>query len=366
MMVATLGIALPDVRRSLILSEIEAGGLFSVIFIIAALSSTFAGRLADRIGSKTVLVSGLTFLAFGFALAGLGNNKLAMFLLLGITGLGYGFIPTSLYTLMSDVAPQNKGLASSLVAVAYGIGGAVGSILASRIIASSSWHEAFITVGAIAAAVMVVQLWKAPRHHQTRSSGRSINFRESLSPALILLALAELLGGSVFWSTASWAPTLLRNAKELSLSETGWVMGVWSIAQIFGALALGALSDRFGRKFVILISAFPAAIASLVVYQWFTSPFVLALGFFLFGALRASAPTLVVALAQETTSLANTGTATGIIMSLHYVAAVVTPLAAAQLITGTNDIILAMILTSSVPLLLYAAVITAVREKRQR
>lgn len=363
-MVATLGIALPDVRRSLILSEIEAGALFSVIFMIAALSSTFAGRLADRIGSKTVLVSGLTFVAFGFALAGVGNHKLSTFLFLGITGLGYGFIPTSVYTLMSDIAPQNKGLASSFVAVAYGIGGAVGSILASRVIAGSSWHDAFMMVGAIGTTVMLVQLWKAPRHHRTHSSGRSIHFRESLSPALILLALAELLGGSVFWSTASWAPTLLRNAKELSLSETGWVMGVWSIAQIFGALALGSLSDRFGRKSVIIMSALPAAIASAVVYQWFTSPLVLAFGFFLFGALRASAPTLVVALAQETTSLANTGTATGIIMSLHYIAAVVTPLVAAQLIAGTNDIIFAMILISSIPLLLYGGVVAAVRENR--
>ncbi len=211
---------------------------------------------------------------------------------------------------------------------------------------------------------MLVQLWKAPRHHRTGFSGRSIDIRECLSPALLLLALAELLGGSVFWSTASWAPTLLRSAKELSLSETGWVMGVWSLAQIFGALALGFLSDRFGRKSVIIMSALPAAITTAIVYQWFTSPAVLAFGFFLFGVLRASAPTLVVALAQETTSLSNTGTATGIIMSLHYIAAVVTPLATARLITGTNDIVLAMILISSVPLLLYGAVVGAVREKR--
>jgi len=364
MMVATLGIALPDVRRSLLLSEIEAGALFSVVFTIAALSSTYAGGLADRVGSKTVLVSGLTLLAGGFALAGLGNNKFVMFLFLAITGLGYGFIATSIYTLISDIAPQNKGLAASLVAVAYGMGGAVGSVLASRVIAASSWHEAFVIVGAIGVTVMIIQAWKAPRHKHRRSSVEPIDFRKALTRAVIFLSLAELLGGSVFWSTASWAPTLLRTAKELSLDETGWVMGAWSIAQIFGALGLGALSDRWGRKFVIVASAFPAALTSAVVYQWFTSPFVLGCGFFLCGALRASAPTLVVALAQETTSLANKGAATGIIMAFHYVAAVVTPLVAAQLIAGMNDIIMAMILVTVIPMTAYGFLIGAVRERR--
>ena len=364
-MVATLGIALPDVRRSLLLSEIEAGALFSVLFTIAALSSTYAGGLADRIGSKTVLVSGLTLLAAGFAFAGLGSNKFAMFFFLGITGLGYGFIASSIYTLVSDIAPQNKGLAASFVAVAYGIGGAIGSVLASRFIAASSWHRAFLMVGAIGAAVMIMQAWKAPRHHHNGSSVEPINFKQALSRAVILLSLAELLGGSVFWSTASWAPTLLRTAKALTLNETGWVMGAWSIAQIFGALALGALSDRFGRKFVIVASAFPAALASAVVYQWFASPFVLGLGFFLCGALRASAPTLVVALAQETTSVANKGAATGIIMAFHYVAAVVTPLAAAQLIAGMNDIIMAMILVTAIPMVAYGFLIGAVPERRR-
>lgn len=363
MMVATLGIALPDVRGSLLLSEVEAGALFSAVFTIAALSSTFAGGLADRIGSKTVLISGLTLLAAGFALAGLAGNKFVMFLFLSVTGLGYGFIATSIYTLVSDIAPQNKGLAASFVAVAYGIGGGVGSVLASRVIAAKSWHAAFLMVGAIGAAAMILQVWKAPRHHRRQSSGQPVNLRRSLTPALILLAVAELLGGSVFWSTASWAPTLLRDAKELSLAETGWVMGVWSIAQIFGALALGGLSDRFGRKFVILLSAFPAALMSVVVYQWFTSPASLALGLLLFGALRASAPTLVVALAQETTTPANRGAATGVIMALHYVAAVVTPLVAAQLIVGMNDIISAMILVTAIPMVVYACLIAAVRER---
>jgi len=42
---------------------------------------------------------------------------------------------------------------------------------------------------------------------------------------------------------------------------------------------------------------------------------------------------------------------------------VLAPLIAAQLITGTGDIVLAMILVSSVPLVLYGSLIGAVRER---
>jgi hypothetical protein len=50
-------------------------------------------------------------------------------------------------------------------------------------------------------------------------------------------------------------------------------------------------------------------------------------------------------------------------MSLHYTSGVLAPLIAAQLITGTGDILVAMILVSSVPLVLYAALIGGVRER---
>ena len=65
-------------------------------------------------------------------------------------------------------------------------------------------------------------------------------------------------------------------------------------------------------------------------------------------------------LAQEAAPPHSAGTAAGIIMSLHYTAGVLAPLIAAQLITSVGDILWAMILVSSVPLILYAALVAAV------
>ncbi len=365
MMVATLGIALPEVRQSFSFSEIEAGSLFSVLMIVAAITSSIAGRLADKLGRKAVLITGLSLLALGFGGAGISGSQLLFFPFLGLTGLGYGFTPPSLYALMSDLLPDRRGLGASLVSVAYGIGGAIGAMLASRITAAFGWRAAFVTVSAIATADMLLQLYWIRYIQRTRTAAHSGSFKDALSVPVLILALAEFIGGSVFWSSAAWTPTLLRTAKALTLQETGWVMGVLSLANMIGSILLGSLSDNLGRKRVIVLSAFPAAAAAFVVFYWLNSAAGIAVGIFVFGTLKASVPALVIALAQEAAPPGGTGTASGIIMSLHYTSGVVAPLIAAQLIAGTGDIVLAMILSTAIPLVLYGCLIGGARERRR-
>jgi len=361
MMVATLGIALPEVRRSFSLSEIEAGSLFSVLMMVAASTSMIAGGLADKASRKGVLITGLSLLAVGFGGAGMSDSRWVFLLFLGLTGLGYGFTAPSLYAVMSDLLPNRRGLGTGLVSVAYGIGGATGAVLASRITAAFGWRAAFMTVAAIAAADMLLQLYWIRTVHRKYAVKRSSSFKDALTIAVLILALAEFIGGSVFWSCAAWVPTLLRSAKSLTIEQSGWAMAALSLANMLGSILLGLLSDKLGRKRVILLSAFPAAATALVVFYCFESAASIALGLFLFGLLKATVPALVVALAQETAPGASAGIASGIIMALHYTSGVLAPLIAAQLIAATGDIVLAMILASSVPLVIYGCLIAAVR-----
>jgi MFS family permease len=214
-----------------------------------------------------------------------------------------------------------------------------------------------VTVAVIATANVLVQLFLIRNAHRIRVAAHSGSFKDALSLPILILALAEFVGGSVFWSSAAWTPTALRTAKALTLQQTGWVMGVMSLANMVGSFFLGSLSDKLGRRIVIALSAFPAAAAAFVVFYWLESPAGLALGIFVFGFLKASVPALVVALAQETAPADGAGTAAGIIMSLHYTSGVVAPLIAAKMITGTGDILLAMILATAGPLILYGILI---------
>jgi MFS family permease len=266
---------------------------------------------------------------------------------------------------MSDLLPNRRGFGASLVSVTYGIGGAIGAVLASRLVAAFGWRAAFVTVGTIAATDMLLQLYWIRDRHRSRLSAQSSSFKDALSLPLFVLALAEFIGGSVFWSSAAWTPTALREAKALTLEDTGWVMSVLSIANMLGSFTLGSLSDKFGRRRVIVLSAFPAAVAAFIVFFSLSSPVNLAIGIFVFGVLKASVPALVVALAQEAAPPGSAGTASGIIMSLHYTAGVIAPLIAAQIIAASGDLLLAMILATSVPLVVYGCLISFVRERER-
>lgn len=365
MVVATLGLALPEIRASLSLTEIQGGTLFSAIFLVAACASAMAGRLSDRIGQKAVLVCGGLALAFGFGGSSTTSSYANLLFLLAIAGLGYGFITAPVFSLMSALLPGVRGLATGLVSAAYGMGGLIGPLAASAIIARVDWRLSVLSVGATAATIAVLQLWriKVPAEEQQSIASRKANPRGvfQLNRNLILLAIAQFFGGSVFWTTSSWTPTVLRSVKDLTLHETGLVMATWGATPIVAAIGLGMLSDRLGRKSVIVAAAFPGAVIATLVYAWFTTPTSLAVGLLLLGICKATIPSLVVAMAQDAAGEGHIGAASGLIMSMHYVAAFSAPVIAAQLITGLGNMVWAMILASALPFVLFGALIAMVR-----
>src|SRR5205814_7346195 len=105
--------------------------------IMGALSVAVSARLVMRFGIKRPLAAGLTCAAVGlllFARAPVGGSFVAdvlpSMILLGI-GAGIAFNPV-LLAAMSDVAPEESGLASGIVNTSFMMGGAVGlAVLAS-------------------------------------------------------------------------------------------------------------------------------------------------------------------------------------------------------------------------------------------
>jgi MFS family permease len=144
--------------------------------IMGALSVGLSARLVMRFGIKPPLAVGLSCAALGlvlFARAPLGGSfvvhVLPSMILLGI-GAGIAFNPV-LLAAMSDVAPEESGLASGIVNTAFMMGGALGLAVLASIAAARTdslrpdhgpvaallggYHVAFL-VGAVFAAAAVV------------------------------------------------------------------------------------------------------------------------------------------------------------------------------------------------------------------
>jgi EmrB/QacA subfamily drug resistance transporter len=168
--------------------------------IMGALSVGLSARLVMRFGIKPPLAVGLSCAALGlvlFARAPLGGSfvvhVLPSMILLGI-GAGIAFNPV-LLAAMSDVAPEDSGLASGIVNTAFMMGGALGLAVLASIAAARTdslrpdhgplaallggYHVAFLVGAAFAAAAVVVGTTLLRTGQQAAVAPRA----DSMSPA---------------------------------------------------------------------------------------------------------------------------------------------------------------------------------------
>ncbi|MGE5690391.1 MAG: MFS transporter [Pseudomonadota bacterium] len=141
--------------------------------LMGALSLGLSAKLVLRFGVKRTLTTGLTLVAVGLALfarapvdGSFAVDVLPSMLVLGV-GIGLAMNPL-LLAAMSDVAPEQSGLASGVVNTAFMMGGALGLAVLASVAASRAgedpsagalvdgYHAAFVAGTAFAAAAAIV------------------------------------------------------------------------------------------------------------------------------------------------------------------------------------------------------------------
>jgi MFS family permease len=254
--------------KSLILSFIVSFG------IVKALANLFAGRLSDRIGRKQILVAGWLFglpVPFLLIFAPSWGWIVLANLLLGVNqGLCWS---TTVIMKVDLVGPKQRGLATGLNEFA-GYGALSLSALATGYLAATYGLRTtpflpgiiFVFMGLILSAFFVRE---THAHAQQEA-------RESMQPSSALVSSSSQQPSfrDIFWLT-SWKDKTLFSASQagmvnnmndgmvwglvpillgaagLSVQRIALIAavypGVWSISQIL----TGALSDRWGRKWMI-------------------------------------------------------------------------------------------------------------------
>jgi hypothetical protein len=119
-------------------SAIHAGLSYLPLAITIIISAGIASQLVTKIGFKTVLATGMVFIAAAllwFSQISVGGSFLSDILgpsLLAAIGLGFAFV-TSTIAAVSGIAEHEAGLASGLINTSQQIGGALGLAILSAI-----------------------------------------------------------------------------------------------------------------------------------------------------------------------------------------------------------------------------------------
>ena len=137
-----------------------------------------------------------------------------------------------------------------------------------------------MVIGWVTSVVLYMRLRRIPaRSTKTqRPAIDSANYVASLLADHDLYLFQGLFAGT----TSIFLPTYM-TLKGSNLLLSAGALSIWELAGVGGALAGGTLSDRLGRKIILLVGLSGAIVLTIIflnVSGWLLVPVLLALGFF--------------------------------------------------------------------------------------
>jgi MFS family permease len=276
----------PYIVADLKLDNAQLGLLAGALSGAVAISSFLGGQLADRTGRRKALLIACTLVfSLGSAVGGFALGFASLFAARFMLGLAEGpMVPVSQTVMVETSAPERRGFNMGVMqmAGAFLLGAMAGPIVATQIADAHGWRSAFFlsAVPGVVLALLMVVLVKRDQPI-TRTAGTA--------PPSLLAALRQLLGianmraallvAALFtaWLVLQnvFLPVYLTTVKALPAATMGKVLSMGGIAGVIGGAALPLLSDRIGRKPVVIGACLAGLIAPIAMLALPSDPLLL-------------------------------------------------------------------------------------------
>jgi len=242
------------IAREFGLSGVQTGLITGTYFTLYVLGLLTSGLLAERFGLKRMLILYCLVAAVGVAGFGLAAvNYLALLAVAGLHGLGAGAYYPMAYSITIHTVPNNlRGIASGVINGGMSLGLAAGLALAGPFYqATGSWRIPFLILAI--PTLLVAALYQGMVREVRLTAPRSVPLWRMLrDPTLLCMNLAGFCVLYGWWVLLSWAPVFFQTERGVSLTMSGLYTLVIAITAMPSGLVLGRLSDRVGRKRIIL------------------------------------------------------------------------------------------------------------------
>ena len=282
-----LNFLMPFVQPELGLSNTQVGILASALSLTWACAAFGIGFISDRTGSRKglLILATLAFSACSFfsGLAGSFAALLGARLLMGAAE--GGIMPISQAMIAAEVTPERRGLAMG-VTQNFGsnlLGSFVAPVLLVAFATAYGWRSAFFLAG-IPGILAALLMWKlirepaAPAGRPSRATdGAAMTWAQAFAErnVLICAVMGVLL---VSYLVVCWAfmPLYLTQVRGFDAQTMGWLMGTLGISATVGAFLVSGLSDRIGRRPLMIAMPFIGVILPLGAMYFDGSIWVLA------------------------------------------------------------------------------------------
>lgn len=146
-------------------SEATASTMLLPLVLVMAVGSPLAGRMLDRVGSRTVVLLGTAVLAASMALIGLFKPSLVSFYVAGgLVGMGLSWLLGAplRYIMLNEAARTQRAPAQAALALSTRVGQLLGAALVGAVSASiggvAGYQRAFLVIAVISLAYVMIGL----------------------------------------------------------------------------------------------------------------------------------------------------------------------------------------------------------------
>lgn len=291
-------------------------GSVSLVFSLAGFLyfalGIVSGPLADRWGSRRLAIIGMILTGLGLVIAGVAPNLPTVCAAYGLgIGLGVGCSYVPAIGAVQRWFVRRRGLASGLAVSGIGAGTLVMPPLASFLIGTLGWRNAYVALGVLAAVIgvgMALLIENDPRGRGLGADGAIPHQPAHASPAagvsirdavtswrFVGLYLACLIGSfGLFVPFVHLVPYAQDHG--VASSSAVFLLSLIGIGSTVGRFLLGGLADRMGRLMAVLAMfigmAFSQVLWSFSDDFWPLAAFALIFGTF-YGGFVALLPAVV-------------------------------------------------------------------------
>ena len=258
------------------LAKTQVGLLNSALSLGITISLLASGWIADRLGTRRVLVAGLWLIAGATAAISLTRSYAAGLLLFVVTGIAIGVgIPSLMKSIVIWFPPQERAFATGIMRTGVPLIAVAAAAMLPSLALAFDWRIAIRVLAAVIAvcgAIAFLLYRERPDQEQSITGGtgmRPSTFREVLRSGNILWAssLPAILAGAQF-VLASYLILYLAEALDTPVVVAGGILAIVQVGGGVGRVAWGAISDRLfasNRRQVLIIIGTMSAMVLMAV-----------------------------------------------------------------------------------------------------
>lgn len=271
---------LPLIIEKLSLSLTLAGSLMAFVQL-PALLNPFIGYIADKISLRYLVIFAPAVTASLISSLGFAPTYLTLAIILFVTGVSVASFHAPAPAMVSRLSGTQVGKGMSLFMAGGELGRTVGPLLA--VWAVSTWtldgFYRIVLIGWVATLLLFIRLRNVAAHSEKSANLRPLipYLKRLFLPLLVVMFFRNFLHVAL----TTYLPTFM-DMEGASFWMAGAALSILEFAGVGGALISGTISDRLGRKPVLLVATIGSTIFMLIflnVEGWMLVPVLLALGF---------------------------------------------------------------------------------------